>query len=74
VQSQFGWHVIIPDEVVERPFEEVAPEVAESMRSGASRRAVADFAAADVWVNPRFGVWDAEEGFIDAPPASQIQG
>jgi hypothetical protein len=67
VQSEFGWHVIIPHEVVERPFEEVQADVAEAMRAGASRRAITDFGASDVWINPRFGVWDQEAGFIDAP-------
>jgi parvulin-like peptidyl-prolyl isomerase len=73
VQTQFGWHVILVDEQNGRPCDEVAPEVADIMRREAGQLAVADFGRSDVWINPRFGTWDADTGFIDAPttgPAS----
>jgi hypothetical protein len=73
VQTQFGWHVIVTDKLERRSFDEAKAEVAEYMRSTASQRAVADFGDADVWVNPRFGVWDVETGFIDAPAAGPTQ-
>ena len=67
VQTEFGWHVILVDEVQERPFDEVEAEVADAMRQQAGQLAVAGFGQADVWINPRFGTWNAEQGFIDAP-------
>jgi len=74
VQTEFGWHVIITDQVVDRPLADIGTEVAEHMRSTAGSRASAEFGDAKVWINPRWGVWDPEAGFIEAPTTPGIAG
>ena len=70
VETQFGFHVIeVTDRQEAPPLEEVREEVVEQVQGPERQQAVQEWlleqvSAAEVEVNPRFGVWDAELGQV----------
>ena len=81
VQTDFGFHVI---HVIDRrtsPFEEVAPQLLEEARGETFRDWLLEqIAAAEIRVNPRYGLFDEQSGAViprtsttPSPPPVQLE-
>lgn len=81
VQTDFGWHVIHVIDRRVRPFEEVAPQLLEEARGETFRDWLLEqVAAADIQVNPRYGLFDEQSGAViprtattPSPPPVQLE-
>lgn len=80
VQTDFGYHIIHVIDRRTRPFEEVAPQLTEEARSETFGEWLLErVAAAEIRVNPRYGLFDEETGAVvprtattPSPPPVQV--
>jgi foldase protein PrsA len=77
VQSQFGWHVIKVEDIQQQSFDEAKPslqQAAAQESQSATQDALSTWYTAalksDIWVNPRYGTFDAAAGMINPPGLS----
>lgn len=71
VQTQFGWHIILVDEVQPMPFDEAKPSLLQAAQAEANAKLSELLRQAlsgdDIWVNPKYGVWDPVEQAVQPP-------
>jgi hypothetical protein len=76
VRTDFGYHVIVVEKRGEVSFEDVRDQLEQAVAENQDQLINDWFASAgrdaDVWVDPKFGRWDAEVGQVTVPEGAQL--